>query len=111
MTERSRPVAFSTADLRRGKCDRHSFSKKPRLPVAVVLDEVRHAYNIGAIFRLCDAILVEFLVVTGVEVNLRNCHLVLATRGTQHWAQVNAAEVAARLLVAMELTPHDLVAT
>jgi tRNA G18 (ribose-2'-O)-methylase SpoU len=63
----------------------------------VVLDEVRHAYNIGAIFRLCDAILVECLVVTGVEVNLRNRHLVHAARGTQHWmpwAQVDVAEIA-----------------
>jgi hypothetical protein len=76
MTEHSRSVAFSTEDLRRSKCDRNSFSKKPRLPVTVVLDRVRRAYNIGAIFRLCDAIVVESLVVTGVEVNLRNRHLV-----------------------------------
>jgi 23S rRNA (guanosine2251-2'-O)-methyltransferase len=97
MTERCRSVALSTADLRRSKCDRNSFSKMPRLPVMVVLDRVRQAYNIGAIFRLCDAILVENLVVTGVEVNLRNRHLVQAARGTQHWtpwAQVDAAEIA-----------------
>ena len=97
MTERSRPVAYSTADLRRSKCDRDSFPKRPRLPVTVVLDEVRDAYNIGAIFRLCDAIFVEFLIVAGVEVNLRKRRLARAAQGTQHWtpwAQVDAAEVA-----------------
>jgi tRNA G18 (ribose-2'-O)-methylase SpoU len=97
MTQRSPSVAFSTADLRRRKSDRKAFPKMPRLPVTVVLDEVRHAYNIGAIFRLCDAILVESLIVAGVEVNLRNRHLVRAAQGTQHWtpwAQVDAAEVA-----------------
>jgi tRNA G18 (ribose-2'-O)-methylase SpoU len=85
MPERSRAVAFSTADLRRSKCDRNSCSKMPRLPVTVLLDEVRQAYNIGAIFRLCDATLVESLIVAGVEVNLRNFHLVQAAQGTQHW--------------------------
>jgi tRNA G18 (ribose-2'-O)-methylase SpoU len=97
MSERSRSVVLSTADLRRSKCDRNSFSKMPRLPVTVVLDQVRHAYNIGAIFRLCDANLVESLVVAGVEVNLRNRHLVRAAQGTQHWtpwAQVEAADIA-----------------
>jgi tRNA G18 (ribose-2'-O)-methylase SpoU len=97
MASDDRSVAFSTADLRRSKCDRNSFSRMPRVPVTVVLDQVRHAYNIGAIFRLCDATLVESLVVTGVKVNLRNRHLVQAAQGTQHWtpwAQVDAAEVA-----------------
>ena len=97
MTKPSRPVALSTADLRRSKCDRDSFSRKPRLPITVVLDEVRHAYNIGAIFRLCDAILVESLIVAGVEVDLRKRRLTQAAQGTQHWTpwvQVGAAEVA-----------------
>jgi tRNA G18 (ribose-2'-O)-methylase SpoU len=69
----------------------------PRVPVTVVLDQVRHAYNIGAIFRLCVAILVESLIIAGVEVNLRNRRLAQAAQGTQHWtpwAQVDSAEVA-----------------
>lgn len=97
MTEPSRPVALSTADLRRNKCDRDSFARKPRLPITVVLDEVRHAYNIGAIFRLCDAVLVESLIVAGVEVDLRKRRLTQAAQGTQHWtpwAQADVAEVA-----------------
>ena len=97
MTELSRPVDSSTAELRRSKCDRDSFAEKPRLPITVVLDGVRQAYNIGAIFRLCDAMLVESLIVAGVEVNLRKRHLAQAAQGTQHWtpwAQVDSAEVA-----------------
>jgi tRNA G18 (ribose-2'-O)-methylase SpoU len=97
MSEHSRSVAFSTEDLRRSKSDRKAFAKMPRLPVTVVLDQVRHAYNIGAIFRLCDANLVASLIVAGTAVNLRNRHLVRAAQGTQHWtpwAQVDAAEVA-----------------
>ena len=34
----------------------------PRRPITVVLDGVRQNYNFGAIFRLCDAFLVERLV-------------------------------------------------
>jgi tRNA G18 (ribose-2'-O)-methylase SpoU len=41
--------------------------------------------NIGAIFRLCDAFLVQQLVVCGTKGELRKRRLVQAAQGTQHW--------------------------
>src|ERR1700732_708427 len=60
------------AELRRSKPDRTTFAAWPRNPVTVVLDGVTGHYNIGAIFRLCDAFLVERLVICGFGVAERH---------------------------------------
>lgn len=75
---------LSRAELRGAKPDRAAFAALPRRPITVVLDRVRQNYNIGAIFRLCDAFLVERLVVGGIAVDLRKHNLVQAARGTQY---------------------------
>jgi tRNA G18 (ribose-2'-O)-methylase SpoU len=49
-----------------------------------VLDGVGQNYNIGAIFRLCDAFLVRQLVICGTKVTFRKRRLVQAAQGTQH---------------------------
>ena len=76
---------LSNTDLRRMKSARSDFSRLERLPITLVLDRVRQNYNIGAMFRLCDAIRVKQLVICGTEVNLRKRKLVQAARGTQKW--------------------------
>ena len=53
--------ALTTSDLRRAKAARDEFLLRPRGPITVVLDGVTQNYNIGAIFRLCDAFLVQEL--------------------------------------------------
>ena len=85
MSKSPRHLVSTTAELRRAKCDRTAFAAKPRLPIRVVLDRVTQAYNIGAMFRLCDAMLAERLVITGVEVDLSKRNLGQAACGTQHW--------------------------
>lgn len=47
--------AQTTAELRQAKPDRLTFQARTRLPVRVILDGVRQGYNVGALFRLCDA--------------------------------------------------------
>ena len=42
------------------------FRKAPKLPVAVVLDNVRSLHNIGAVFRTSDAVLVEVIHLCGI---------------------------------------------
>ncbi len=51
--------ALTTLELRRKKVTRDQFLALPRRPITVVLDRVIQNYNIGAIFRLCDAFLVQ----------------------------------------------------
>ena len=50
-----------------------------------MLNGVTQNYNIGAIFRLCDAFLVQELVVCGAKVELHKRKLVQAAQGTQRW--------------------------
>ena len=77
--------ALTTSDLRRAKATRDEFLLRPRRPITVVLDGVTQNYNIGAIFRLCDAFLVQELVVCGAKVELHKRKLVQAAQGTQRW--------------------------
>ncbi|HEX4077307.1 MAG TPA: TrmH family RNA methyltransferase, partial [Rhizomicrobium sp.] len=106
--------ALSKAELRGGKPDRDAFLRLPRQPITVVLDGVRQNYNLGAIFRLCDAFLVERLVVCGARVELHKRKLVQAARGTQRWVPwqqhecaieaVTEAKAHAAWIVAVEQT-------
>lgn len=42
------------------------FKKAPKIPFIVVLDNIRSAYNVGSIFRTCDALAVEQMILTGI---------------------------------------------
>src|SRR5690348_10934683 len=77
--------ALTTAELRATKLTRDEFLARPRRPITVVLDGVTQNYNIGAIFRLCDAFLARELVICDTKVDLRKRKLVQAAQGTQHW--------------------------
>lgn len=91
------PVPYSALgkdQLRREKLDRGAFRAKTRHPIRVILDGVTQNYNVGAIFRLCDAMLVERLVICGTAVNLRKRKLVQAARGTQNWVPWSECEFA-----------------
>jgi tRNA G18 (ribose-2'-O)-methylase SpoU len=91
---------LSTPELRQLKAGRREFSAIPRRPITVVLDGVSQNYNIGAIFRLCDAFLIERLIIAGTRVDVRKRKLVQAARGTQHWVPWEEA-ASAKTAVAM----------
>ena len=88
--------ALTTTELRQAKDDRSAFEVRPRLPIRVVLDGVRQGYNIGALFRLCDAFLCEQLVICGRDATGGRRKLVQAAQGTNKWVpceqQGSAAE-------------------
>ena len=46
--------------------DYEAYKQKAKLPVTVVLDNIRSMYNVGAVFRTCDAFLVEKLYLCGI---------------------------------------------
>ena len=76
------------------KRDRETFRALPRRPVTVVLDRVGRNYNIGAIFRLCDAFLIGRLVICGKDLDLKKRKLMQAARGTERWVPWEQAESA-----------------
>jgi tRNA G18 (ribose-2'-O)-methylase SpoU len=109
---------LSKLELRQSKPGRADFVAQARNPITVVLDGVRGNYNIGAIFRLCDAFLVERLVICGVPVALRHRRFAQAAMGTQYWVPwqeepeaaevVRAAKAAGHWIVVVELTSESV---
>jgi tRNA G18 (ribose-2'-O)-methylase SpoU len=93
---------LTTAEIRSDKPDRVAFRAADRLPVRVVLDGVQRAYNLGAIFRLCDAMLVERLIVCGAPVDCRNRRFLQAAQGAQRWVPWEPAEDAALTVSALK---------
>ena len=49
-----------------GRIDRDAFTKADKLPLAVVLDNVRSLHNVGSVFRTGDAFRVERIVLCGI---------------------------------------------
>lgn len=43
-----------------------AYAESPKLPLVVVLDNVRSLHNVGSIFRTADALLIERLVLCGI---------------------------------------------
>ncbi len=54
----------SIFDLNRISVD--SFHQKEKLPLVIVLDNIRSVYNVGSIFRTCDAFLIECIYLCGI---------------------------------------------
>ena len=96
--------------LRQSKCDRDAFAAKPRLPIRVVLDRLTQAYNSGSMFRLCDAMLAERLVIAGTEVDLRKRNLGQAACGTQFWTPWSQEETAAAAVLQAKADGYQIVA-
>jgi tRNA G18 (ribose-2'-O)-methylase SpoU len=109
---------LATDELRRSKPNRTAFTSRQRNPVTVVLDGVTGNYNLGAIFRLCDAFMVERLIVCRTAVSLRKRKLVQAAAGAQRWvpwreekdaaAVVRTAKEAGLWIAVVELTADSV---
>ena len=109
---------LATDELRRSKTNRAAFTSLPRNPVTVVLDGVTGNYNLGAIFRLCDAFLVERLIICRTAVSLRKRKLIQAAAGAQRWvpwreekdaaAVVRAAKAAGQWIAVVELSAESV---
>ena len=91
---------LTRGELRLWNPDRRRFASLPREPITLVLDGVRRNYNIGAMFRLADAFLLERLVICGVHIDLRKRKLVQAARGAQHWVPWAEVDTAVSAVVA-----------
>lgn len=47
--------------------DRENFKEVPKVPLVVVLDNIRSGMNVGSVFRTSDAFLVERVILTGIS--------------------------------------------
>jgi len=54
-----------------------------RLPVAVLLDNVRSLYNVGSFFRTCDAVRVQKLLLAGITATPPNAQIAKTALGAE----------------------------
>ncbi len=55
---------LSMSDLER--MDANDFKQSEKMPVVIILDNVRSLHNVGSVFRTCDAFRVEALYLCGI---------------------------------------------
>lgn len=106
------------AELRLTKPTRQQIGLLPRRPIRVILDNVGNGYNVGAMFRLCDAMRVEHLTICCPDFTLRKRSISQAAQGTQFWVSwshsqstatcVAEARQAGYQIAAVELTSTSI---
>jgi 23S rRNA (guanosine2251-2'-O)-methyltransferase len=90
---------LANAELNRKSTE--EYKQTPKIPVVVILDNVRSLNNIGSIFRTCDAFMVESLYLCGITATPphREIHkTALGATESVHWLYVeNTLEAIVRL--------------
>ena len=56
-----------------GRMDTDHFKKSIKLPLTIILDDVRSLYNVGSVFRTSDAFRVERIILCGITATPENC--------------------------------------
>ena len=51
------------------------FKQSRKLPLVVVLDDVRSLYNVGSVFRSCDAFRIEAIYLCGITATPPNAEI------------------------------------
>jgi tRNA G18 (ribose-2'-O)-methylase SpoU len=64
-TKMSSPKKLKLEEL--GRIDVEAFKRTQKIPVTVVLDDVRSMHNVGAVFRTADAFLIEKIILCGIS--------------------------------------------
>ena len=88
-----------TIEMKRLSID--EFKEAPKLPLVVVLDDVRSLYNVGSVFRSCDAFRVEAVYLCGITACPPNAEIhktALGGEDSVEWKYFEQAEEAVRVL-------------
>ena len=55
-----------------GRINAEEFKKSRKLPITVILDDVRSLYNVGSVFRTSDAFRIERIILCGITATPQN---------------------------------------
>lgn len=86
-----------------GRIDLETFKEIEKIPLVVVLDDVRSMHNVGAIFRSADAFIVEKIILCGItpQPPHREIHkAALGATESVQWIYENSVEMALKNLKA-----------
>lgn len=71
------------------------FKQSRKLPLVVVLDDVRSLYNVGSVFRSCDAFRIEAIYLCGITATPPNAEIHKTALGAENsvdWQYFSSAE-------------------
>jgi len=72
-----------------GRPSVEEFRRQEKLPLVVVLDNIRSMQNVGSVFRTCDAFAVEKIVLCGITAQPPHRDINRAALGATEWEYVN----------------------
>ncbi len=84
-----------------GRPDVDRFSEIEKLPVVVLLDNIRSGMNVGSVFRTADALLVKSIYLSGISATPPHKEILKAAIGaneTVHWKYFETSEEAVQKL-------------
>jgi 23S rRNA (guanosine2251-2'-O)-methyltransferase len=87
-----------------------AYRRITRLPVAILLDQVRSLYNVGAFFRTADAVRAERIVLAGITPTPDDPRIAKTALGAERSMAWGPAADAATAIAALRSTGHEIAA-
>lgn len=87
-------IKLKAAQLRNTKPEEHELSSIKKNPIYIILDNVLDTYNIGAIFRLVDAVAAEKVILTAGSETPPHTRIKKASINTTEWVKWEYASTA-----------------
>src|SRR3989344_7374583 len=78
-------IRLGAKELRTTKSTPQEFAKIKKNPIYIILDNVLDTYNIGAIFRLADAVAAEKVIICGESETPPHTRIKKASINTTEW--------------------------
>ncbi len=91
-------VKLDAKELRTTKATPDEFAKIKKNPIYIILDNVLDTYNIGAIFRLADAVAAEKVIICGESEIPPHTRIKKASINTTEWVTWSYASTAVEAL-------------
>jgi len=97
-------MKLNAKQLRTTKSTPEEFAKVKKNPIYIVLDNVLDTYNIGAIFRIADAVAAEKVIICGESEVPPHTRIKKASINTTEWVKWEYAESAKAAIDHLRLT-------
>jgi len=78
-------IKFNAQQLRRRLPTKEERATIPRQPIYIILEDVLDTYNVGAIFRLAEAVAAQKVILCGQTATPPDIKIHRAAIGTQNW--------------------------
>ncbi len=101
-------IKLGASELRTSKPREGEIRKIKKNPIYIILDNVLDTYNVGAIFRLADAVAAEKIILCGQTETPPHTRIKKASINTSEWVSWEYAETAVSAINNLQLTINNL---